>query len=259
MCRHAAYLGPPLPLAGFLTAPERSLVVQSYAPRELDGARVCADGYGVGWLGPDGTPVRYRSVAPAWQDPNLPELARALASELFVANVRSATPPIPVSHENTHPFAAGESIFSHNGYVTGFLEGARTELRALLPPAAEREIRGGTDSEHLFALVREERRNGAGDALGALRGAFGRVAGLLPAQGAALLNVILASPGEVVATRHALGAGRAPSLYLADGHPSFPGGRVVASEPFDGDPAWTAVPEGHAAVLDAAGARVEAL
>lgn len=259
MCRHAAYLGPPLPLAGFLTAPERSLVVQSYAPRELEGAQVCADGYGVGWLGPDGAPSRYRSLAPVWQDPNLPELARALASGLFVANVRSATPPSPVSHENTHPFEAEGTLFSHNGYVTGFLEGVREEMRALFPPDVGRALRGGTDSEHLFALVRGERGNGAAGTLDAVRGAFGKVAELLPADGAALLNVILAAPGEVVATRHALGSGRAPSLYLAEGHPSFPGGRVVASEPFDDDSAWTAVPGGHAAVLGPSGARVEAL
>jgi gamma-glutamyl hercynylcysteine S-oxide hydrolase len=53
MCRHLAYLGPPLPLAALLFDPPHSLVEQSFAPRDMrGGGRINADGFGVGWYPP---------------------------------------------------------------------------------------------------------------------------------------------------------------------------------------------------------------
>ena len=249
MCRHAAYLGPPCRLDAFMTRPAHSLVVQSHAAREFERTLVCADGYGFGWFNDDRSPGRYRSTLPVWQDPNLPPLAGALSRPVWVANVRSATPPLPVHHENTHPFQADGLLFSHNGYIEQFLGTVRPRLRQLLPPGLEATIQGTSDSELLFALVRRQWRLSGDDLPGAVREAFKVLYHLLPRDADALLNVIAATPDRIVATRHAVGRRPAPSLYAAVRHPAFADGLLVASEPFDQDPSWERVPSGHLVVL----------
>ena len=53
MCRHLAYVGRPLALADIVLAPPHSLVVQSYAARELLRGSISADGFGIGWFADD--------------------------------------------------------------------------------------------------------------------------------------------------------------------------------------------------------------
>ncbi|MGH3683255.1 MAG: ergothioneine biosynthesis protein EgtC, partial [Natronosporangium sp.] len=78
MCRHVAYLGPPVPLSRLLCDPPHSLVHQSWAPREMRGTgTINADGFGVGWFPePAGAePIRVRRECPIWTDVDLPGLA----------------------------------------------------------------------------------------------------------------------------------------------------------------------------------------
>ena len=49
MCRLLAYLGPSIALNRLISEPEHSLVVQSYAPREMTSGRLNADGFGFAW------------------------------------------------------------------------------------------------------------------------------------------------------------------------------------------------------------------
>ena len=49
MCRHLAYVGPPVPLARLLTEPPHSLYEQSWRPARQRHGTVNADGFGVGW------------------------------------------------------------------------------------------------------------------------------------------------------------------------------------------------------------------
>lgn len=259
MCRHAAYLGPPCRLNAFLTAPPHSLVVQSHSARELERALVCADGYGFGWFNPDGNGAHYRSTLAVWQDPNLQHLGKTLSRSVWVANVRSATPPLPVSHENTHPFLGDGLLFSHNGYIERMRDSVRPRIRAVVSPAIDAAIHGSTDSEQLFALVRHERDHGGRDLATAVRRAIATLAGMLPDDADALLNVIAATPERIVATRYAIGGRRSPSLHVSSGHTAFPGGRLVASEPLDPDPSWKPVPEGSLIEVTEAGVEVQPL
>lgn len=48
MCRFAAYLGPEIALDRFLLEPGHSLVRQAAAPKEMHGALLNADGFGIG-------------------------------------------------------------------------------------------------------------------------------------------------------------------------------------------------------------------
>lgn len=259
MCRHAAYMGPPCRLDAFLTAPAHSLVVQSHAAREFERTLVCADGYGFGWFNDDRSGAHYRSTLPIWQDPNLAPLANALTRRVWVANVRSATPPLPVSHENTHPFQADGLLFSHNGYIERFLGTVRPRVRQLLPSDLDATIAGSSDSELLFALVRRQWRISDSDLPGAVRQAFKVLSNLLPGDADALLNVIAATPDQIVATRYAIGSRPSPSLYTAADHGAFADGRMVASEPFDRDPSWEPVPAGRLIVLTKAGIEMQPL
>jgi glutamine amidotransferase len=49
MCRHLAYLGPPVPLGRLLLDPPHGLLHQSWAPRRQRNGALNADGFGVGW------------------------------------------------------------------------------------------------------------------------------------------------------------------------------------------------------------------
>ena len=78
MCRHVAYLGPPVSLDALIALPPYGLEKQSYAPRRQQHGVVNADGFGIGWYRSDNPyPVRYRRAVPIWGDENLRQLAVA--------------------------------------------------------------------------------------------------------------------------------------------------------------------------------------
>lgn len=250
MCRIAAYLGPDIPLRRLLTAPEHSLVIQSWAPRELRFARLNADGFGFGWFNAEGMPETYRNPTPIWSDPNLDTLARTLHSDLWLAMVRSATPGFGNHVSNTQPFCDGDLLFTHNGYIESFRETLRAELQRELTPPIEADIRGDTDSEYVFALLRQLL---ADDDELAIETALGEVLGMLgdwTGQSSALLNLVLSDGERIYAARHAIN-GDCPSLYYSVDDESFPeGAQLVASEPLTDRSYWQPVPEHHILILD---------
>ncbi|MGB7756002.1 MAG: ergothioneine biosynthesis protein EgtC [Salinisphaera sp.] len=238
MCRIAAYLGPPCLLREFLDATPHSLARQSWDAREMASATVNADGWGVGWYAEDGRPAVYRHTLPIWADGNVDALARTLRRRLWVGNVRSATPGLGTDHANTQPFAGNGLIFAHNGYIQDFAATLRARMRAELAPAIEQTINGNTDSEYLFALVRQQ----TGSLAERLRKALHLVREWLEKHDElkALLNMVVTDGREIAAVRSAFNT-EAPSLYV---HDAWRGGAVIASEPFDADAGWTAaVPE----------------
>lgn len=238
MCRHLAYLGPPVPLASVLASPPHSLCRQSWAPRLQRHGTVNADGFGVGWYA-DGDPVpaRYRRAVPAWGDPSLADLARVTRSGAFLAAVRSATPGTAPGEAAAAPFAAGNWLFSHNGLLDGWPGSA-----AALAPGASLllSLEAMVDSAFLWALVLGRLRAGLG--MGA---ALARVTGAVAAAGGTgRFNFLLTDGRALAATacgdtlwyrrtgERAAGAQPAASV-------------VAASEPFDDAPGWAEVPGGH--------------
>lgn len=154
MCRWNAYFGQPILLEEPLYRTEHGLVAQARQANEgielLNG-----DGFGIGWYDEfdDGThpPARYRSVAPAWNDVNLRELAAHVRTPLFLAHVRMTT-GTPVQQTNCHPFRHGRWLFAQNGEIVGYPR-IRQQLLAAVDPAYFGSIEGSTDSELLFALA----------------------------------------------------------------------------------------------------------
>lgn len=231
MCRHLAYLGPPVTLASLLYDPPHSLVHQSWAPRQQRHGTVNADGYGVGWYAPalQAEPARYRRAGAMWADRSLASLAQVVTSGAVMAAVRSATPPAPAEESGAAPFMAERWLFSLNGAIAGDLVSWRGQVSA----RRQAGIEGSSDAEVLFALLLDRLDRG-----------------LAPAE--ALADLVAAVPGRL-------------NMVLVDGtslwatawgdtlwwRPAGGAGVVVASEPLDDDPAWTAVPEG--ALLEATG------
>ena len=96
-------------------------------------------------------PRVYRSVSPAWGDPNLRELAGHLESPLFLAHVRAAIGS-PVQETNCHPFRHGQWLFVHNGFIADF-HLLRRELMLAIDPDLFANVQGSTDSEVVFHLA----------------------------------------------------------------------------------------------------------
>ncbi len=244
MCRLAAYSGSPLGLDAFLLRPSHSLIHQAHAPRETLSATVNADGLGVGWYDDDHRPAAYRTLLPAWADPNLEPLGRSLTRPLWLANVRSATDPLSSGYANTQPFHDDRLMFLHNGYVADFGERLRGRLRAFFRTSIESGIKGTTDSEYLFAALRQALADAADGGLDtAVRSMLTRVSDWCE-DGAAMLNTVVSDGQCLIAVRHAVNAA-CPSLYLRES----PTGRTVASEPLEPAPDWVTVPPHHLVVI----------
>lgn len=276
MCRFAFYLGSPIAVSALVTEPSNSIIHQSFHSHErrepLNG-----DGFGIAWYAPEvrPQPALFRDVSPAWNDANLHSLSQVTVSPCIFAHVRAASPGLPVTRLNCHPFTRGRFAFMHNGHVGGFGEIVR-RLRSDLSDDAWGGIRGSTDSEHLFAwfLDRlEERRAEAGEEpmaesmAAAMRATVAdqerlkREAGI---EERSRLNMVVSDGREAVITRYVTGGAEgAETLYVYTGGryvceagvsrlldpTSAEQGLLVASEPLSDDPGWEAVSVNHLLVV----------
>jgi glutamine amidotransferase len=138
MCRHLAYLGPPIALGSLLFDAPHSLCEQGARPWHQAPGRVNKDGWGVGWFDTDGhiDDRYYRTTTSMWDDRKFPY--RDVESGAFVAAarlgghrsprsprsphhrgvaaVRSATAGMPVTPPRRRR-SSGRWLFSHNGVV----------------------------------------------------------------------------------------------------------------------------------------------
>ncbi len=230
MCRHLAYLGPPVPLSALVLDAEHGLLAQSYAPQDMrGGGTVNADGFGAGWYpGPGADPVRYRCARPIWSDTAFRALAGVTVAGALLAAVRSATVGMPVTETAAAPFAAGRWLFSHNGLVRGWPD-SLVAAAAELPVTDLMTLDAGTDSALLWALLAHRLRAGAdpGAALVEL------VVAVEAAAPGSRLNLLLTDGTAIWATAwtHALSVWAGEDAVL------------VASEPIDDRPGWKEVPD----------------
>ena len=267
MCRHLAYLGPPVPLARLLTEPPRGLYEQAWRPRRQRHGTVNADGFGVGWYpptadggaehgssgpaaaGPDGgappsddavRPARYRRAVPMWADENLADLLRTVRSGAVLAAVRSATAGTTQDESAAAPFRDGRWLFSHNGAVPDW-----TRLPTSLPAAELLSMEARSDSALLWAMALHLLRQGQPPG-GALSAVVREVAAARPT---ARLNLLLTDGRTLAATAWG------DTLWYRTG----PDHVLVASEPDDAPGQWTEVPDRSLLLATPAGVRVSAL
>ena len=240
MCRLAAYCGPSIPLENIVIKPAHSLVVQSQVAEEAKLA-VNGDGFGLAWYGsPAGTvhdpnmqPALYKEIMPAWANPNLLHLCRAIAAPVFLAHVRASTFG-GASYQNCHPFTHGRWSFVHNGQIGGFGR-LRRQLEGLLPDDLFAARLGITDSELLFLLMVS--CNLEADPRQACRSAIEKIHALwreIPAPDRTALRLtFVLTDGETLYGCRYSSDGRAPTLYVCEDLDH--GGVVLASEPLDGN------------------------
>jgi gamma-glutamyl hercynylcysteine S-oxide hydrolase len=226
MCRHLAYVGPPVSLKSVLIDPPYGLYRQAWAPRMQRHGTVNADGFGIGWYASDDpVPARYRRAVPIWGDPSLPDLARVTRSSAVLAAVRDATVGTALGEAAAAPFASGSWLFSHNGLLAGWPASAAGLARVELLLALE----AMTDSAFLWALVVDRLRSGTAPDI-ALAATIDAVEA---AGGTGRFNFLLTDGRTIVATT----AGDTLWYRRADD------GVTVASEPCDDEPGWAEVPD----------------
>ena len=268
MCRIVAYLGEAeTPLSSLVLKPEHSLLVQSYAPKEMLSGVVNADGFGCGWYAPevDGEPAIYRSNAPMWADRSFASIAPKVRSRTVLAAVRSATPGLPAEESGVPPFASGPYLFAHNGAIKNFRRSAMRPLRDTLSDESYSNLLGVTDSETIFALLldrlrAEEAEVGDAAALAeATTTTLEKVSAVCGKLGIpATLNIGVTDGEAMVFTRFST-EGPGNSLYYLEDGRSFSDAIVVASERFDDDHAWQPVPDRHLLVANPAGVALRPL
>ncbi|WP_112243635.1 ergothioneine biosynthesis protein EgtC [Kribbella monticola] len=228
MCRHLAYLGPPVTPASLVLEPPHSLYRQSWEPADMrGGGSVNADGFGLGWY-VDGAPVRYRRSVPIWADESLPGLARSIRSGALLAAVRNGTVGSPLNEAAAAPFVRDRWLFSHNGLITGW-PGSVSKLAETLPVSELLTLDAPMDSALLWALIQDRLYAGA-PAAEAVASVVREVAEAAPGS---RLNVLLTDGDQIVATTwtHSLWVRRTAESV------------AVSSEPWQRDDGWAEVPD----------------
>ena len=272
MCRFALYLGEEITLGSLVTEPIHSILHQSFHSHEREEP-LNGDGFGIAWYPRDSTePAVLKEVNPAWNSRNLRSVARVTRSRCLMAHIRAASPGLPVTQLNCHPFSWGSLSFMHNGTVGGFLR-IKQRLVSELEESTFLELEGSTDSEHTFALVKEAWA-AAGDraplerlAL-ALRRGVERVETLRREAGveeSSLLNLALSDGERGVVCRYVSNPlEQANSLYVHTGHrysceagvcrmleaDQSLGAVIISSEPLSKDKGWEKVPVNHLVLVE---------
>ena len=262
MCRFTAYHGKkPLILKTLLFDPENSLVKQSKACREgvsPGNSNANADGVGVSWYDQAVSlqPARMRSIKPAWSNQGLHSSAHLITSKCFIGHVRAATSGT-VNEYNSHPFLYKQFSFMHNGDIRHF-EVIRREISLLIDEDLFLDIKGQTDSEHLFVLtlhfLRREAEPASTEGMtNALCKAIDCIQGLQKAKGHSclvMLNVVFTDGERMITMRYISDPDKKPiSLYYTDQleklseTASNGEGLIIASEPLTDEAAcWQEIP-----------------
>ncbi|MEH6832858.1 MAG: class II glutamine amidotransferase [Sulfitobacter sp.] len=148
MCRlYAMHANEPTRVECSLVKSQNALMEQSKG--DMQGY---AHGHGWGVADyPNGNPMVEKQVWAAFHGEHFSRKAARVYARTVVAHVRRATVG-GTSIENTHPFHHGRWIFAHNGTVPNF-DQVRAKMLDHIDPLHRSEIKGTTDSEHIFRYL----------------------------------------------------------------------------------------------------------
>ena len=212
--------------------------------------KVHGDGWGLATVGhPGGEPRAEVSAGTALDDPKFVAANHDRRSVATLVHLRWATNGLAVQQRNSHPFVADGVAMAHNGSIKPM-----GPLDDLLEPDVAALLRGTTDSERYFAVMRQYRRT-APNLAEAVRRAVAELRELYPD---ASLNALVLGEGQMVVVHaHAhsqllhedveeITAAELPAEHLEDyfalrvARPDD-GTLVIASTGF-GDLAWEPLP-----------------
>jgi glutamine amidotransferase len=271
MCRHLAYLGPPIPLSRLLFDPPHSLSHQSWSPADMrGGGTVNADGFGVGWYPrpADTLPGAASAAGPPTAWPPAAGPPAAGPSHPSSAASAGAVPagPAPVLYRRDTPLWSDATLPGLAAAVSSGAVLAAVRSATVGMPVVESAAAPFGDGPWLFS------HNGV---VAGWPGSVAKLAGALPMTDLLTLPAPTDSALLWLLVRDRLRAGAAPAeairdtvaeveraapgsrlnLLLTDGvslvataagHAlsvrSGAGSVLVSSEPLDDDPAWRPVP-----------------
>jgi len=181
MCRWIMYFGNEVSVADAITKHGHGLVnvarssIGVYTPgfedeEQFDKSEILTlnhrtngNGFGVGFYHANRKvkkPAVLRDCKPIWHSNNLDPIATFVRSPLVFGHVRWAEKGT-MSEQNCHPFTHGVYMFMHNGDIWKFHK-IKSAMLALITSFfntvtkdhdLEREIKGTTDTEHMFWLI----------------------------------------------------------------------------------------------------------
>ncbi|WP_029111863.1 class II glutamine amidotransferase [Mycobacterium sp. URHB0044] len=156
--------------------------------------KIHGDGWGVAHVDHQAQNPRVEvSAGSALDDPAFTAATdrRSVAS---LVHLRWATSGLAVQPQNSHPFIEDRIAMAHNGSIK-----PTEPLDELLDPGIAASLRGTTDSERYFGVIRQHRRT-APDLAEAVRRAVAQLRQLYPA---ASLNALLLGEEQLVAVHAA--------------------------------------------------------
>lgn len=152
--------------------------------------KVHGDGWGLSAMNtPGDVPVVEVSAGTACDDPAFTAATADRRSTASLVHLRWATNGLAVRPENSHPFLAGGLAMAHNGSIKPM-----GPLDDLLDPAVAATMRGTTDSERYFGIIRQHRGD-ASSLAEAVRRAVVQLRGVYPD---ASLNALLLGEGQLI-------------------------------------------------------------
>ncbi|HEY2748617.1 MAG TPA: class II glutamine amidotransferase [Polyangia bacterium] len=144
MSRLFAYMGNDQDRVKCALYPARASLIADGAATET------FDAWGLGFY-QGGEVLLQRRPKPPTEPVDFYALVKDLRTDVIIGHVRQGTVGKP-KNENTHPFRFRGWLFAHHGTVPGF-DDVRDELLRAIPDFLRRNIRGQTDSEHLFHVM----------------------------------------------------------------------------------------------------------
>lgn len=164
MCRVLSYLGQPILVEDLLYNPDNSFIKQTYNPKLMSNILNLA-GFGfTAWNSNTDakTPHVYRTCELPFYDRNLKNLVSKVKPHCMLAHVRGVdfSEKEIISQQNVHPFLYENTnlAFAHNGQVAKFSV-IKYDVLKYIDPRFKIQIKGTTDSEHLYALFLSQLKN----------------------------------------------------------------------------------------------------
>jgi predicted glutamine amidotransferase len=169
--------------------------------------KIHGDGWGVARVRlPGHDPKIEVSAGSAADDPHFAAATHDQRSAASMVHLRWATSGLAVQPANSHPFLADRIAMAHNGSIKPI-----GQLDELLAPGIAATLRGTTDSERYFGLIRQHRAS-APDLAEAVRRAVSQLREVFPT---ASLNALVLGEDQMIAV-HAHARSRLPDEDIAE-------------------------------------------